>query len=40
MAYLDELFGLGGKTAVVRGGTSGLGAAKARSGSRAPGRGS
>jgi 2-dehydro-3-deoxy-D-gluconate 5-dehydrogenase len=29
MAYLDELFGLGGSTAVVTGGTSGLGAASA-----------
>jgi NAD(P)-dependent dehydrogenase (short-subunit alcohol dehydrogenase family) len=29
MAYLDELFGLGGATAVVTGGTSGLGAASA-----------
>jgi NAD(P)-dependent dehydrogenase (short-subunit alcohol dehydrogenase family) len=29
MTYLDELFGLGGATAVVTGGTSGLGAASA-----------
>jgi NAD(P)-dependent dehydrogenase (short-subunit alcohol dehydrogenase family) len=29
MAYLDELFGLRGRTAVVTGGTSGLGAASA-----------
>jgi NAD(P)-dependent dehydrogenase (short-subunit alcohol dehydrogenase family) len=29
VTYLDELFGLGGKTAVVTGGTSGLGAASA-----------
>jgi 2-deoxy-D-gluconate 3-dehydrogenase len=29
MAYLDELFGLAGRTAVVTGGTSGLGAASA-----------
>ena len=29
MAYLDELFGLGGATVVVTGGTSGLGAASA-----------
>ncbi len=29
MTYLDELFGLGGQTAVVTGGTSGLGAASA-----------
>jgi len=29
MPYLDELFGLAGKTAVVTGGTSGLGAASA-----------
>jgi NAD(P)-dependent dehydrogenase (short-subunit alcohol dehydrogenase family) len=29
MSYLDELFGLSGKTAVVTGGTSGLGAASA-----------
>ncbi len=29
MSYLDDLFGLGGQTAVVTGGTSGLGAASA-----------
>src|SRR3954453_16566515 len=29
MTYLDELFGLAGRTAVVTGGTSGLGAASA-----------
>ena len=35
MSYLDELFGLGGSTAVVTGGTSGLGAACARALARA-----
>jgi NAD(P)-dependent dehydrogenase (short-subunit alcohol dehydrogenase family) len=35
VSYLDELFGLGGSTAVVTGGTSGLGAACARALARA-----